>query len=95
MQADPHPDREAFGPGMFCEDSLYGCGSRNCISGTGKGDKEGISLGINLVTIVLLEYAVQRMPTVGQHVGIVLPQLLQEARRVFSIGEEQCNGSGG
>jgi hypothetical protein len=59
---------------------LYGGGGRNRISSTGKGDEKCVSLGIDLVTVVLLEHAAQEMPAIGQHVGILLTQLLQEAR---------------
>jgi len=57
---------------MLCEDPLYGRGCRNRVAGTSKSDKEGISLGIDLLTIVLLEQAAQQVPAIGQHSGIVL-----------------------
>ena len=48
----------------------------NSIGGTSKGDEEGISLGVNLVTMVLLEYVAQQASAIGQHVGIAFTQLL-------------------
>src|SRR5260221_8754999 len=59
MQTNTHPDRGTAGPGMFYEGSLYGSGSRNRIGGTSKGDEKRVSLGIDLVTVVLLEHAAQ------------------------------------
>src|SRR5437764_1023396 len=51
---------------------LLGYSCRDGIGGTSKGDKEGVSLGIDLVTMVLLEQAAQQVPAIGQHSGIVL-----------------------
>ena len=95
MQTNAYPYRCTAVPGMLCEGSLNGCGSHNCIGGMGEGDEEGISLRVHLVAVVLDEYFPQQLPTIGQHVGIMLIQLLQEMRRVFHIGEEQRHGSSG
>src|SRR5947209_16937460 len=72
MQPNAHTHRGAVRPHMICEGSLYVYSCRDGIGGTGKGDKEGVSLGIDLVTMVLLEQAAQQVPALGQHSGIVL-----------------------
>src|SRR5947209_20432471 len=60
MQPNAHPNRDAFGPGMFCENPLNGCGCGNRIGGTGKGDEEGISLGVNFASMKLDEQLPQQ-----------------------------------
>ena len=72
MQPNAHPHRGAVRPRLICEGSLYVYSCRDGIGSTSKGDKEGVSLGIDLVTIVLLEQAAQQVPAIGQHSGIVL-----------------------
>src|SRR5205823_11768681 len=72
MQSNAHPHRGAVRPRLICEGSLYVYSSRDGIGGTSKGDKECISLGIDLVTMVLLEQASQQVPAISQHSGIVL-----------------------
>lgn len=93
MQTNVYPYRGTAVPGMLCEGSLNGCGSHNCIGGT--GDEESIPLGVNFVAVVLDEHLPQQLPAIGQHVGIMLTQSLQEMRRAFYISEEQRHGSGG
>jgi hypothetical protein len=65
MQTNAHPHRDTVRPGMRCQDSLYGCGSRNPIAGTRKGHEKRVSLGINLETVVLLEHAAQQVPAIS------------------------------
>src|SRR5437588_12998405 len=72
MQPNAHAHRGAIRPRVTCEGSLYIYSCRDGIGGTGKGDKEGVSLGIDLVTIVLLEQAAQQVSAIGQHFSIVL-----------------------
>src|SRR5438067_89209 len=72
MQSNAHPHRDAARPCLICEGSLYVYSCRDGIGGTSKGDKECVSLGIDLVTMVLLEQASQQVPAIGQHSGIVL-----------------------
>src|ERR1051326_3601620 len=72
MQTDAYPHRDAFGPGMLCENPLNGCGSRNRISGTGKSDEEGIPLGVNFLAVVLHEHLPQQVSAIGQHISIGL-----------------------
>ena len=94
MQADTHPNRDAFGPGTFCENPLNGCGCGNRIGGTGKGDEEGISLGVNFAPMKLDEQLPQQVSALGQHIGVALPQLLQETRRACDIaGPSLATGS--
>jgi malate/lactate dehydrogenase len=46
------------------------------------------------VAVVLGERGTQQVPTISEHAGIALPDLLQQACRAFHIGEEQGDGSG-
>src|SRR5439155_6192964 len=93
MQTDTHPDRDTAGPGMLCQGPLYGGGSRNRISSACKGHEKGIPLRIDLVTMILCEHLPQQFSAFGQHIGVALAQLLQEARGALYIGEEQRDGS--
>src|SRR5262245_30297385 len=95
MQTDAYADGGSLRPGMIGEGTLYGNGSRNSIGGTCEGYKESIPLHIYLRAVALLENRAQQLPEVGHHIGVVLAQLLQEARGSFDVGEEEGNGSGG
>src|SRR5258708_21876940 len=93
MQANAYPHRCVIRPHMICEGSLYLYSCRDGIGGTSKGNKEGISLGVNFVAVILCEYLSQQVPAVSQHPSLALTQRLQEARRAFDIGEEQRHGA--
>ena len=64
------------------------------ISSTRKGHEKGISLRVNLVTMPSGKDCPQQATTIRQHTGVVLAQLLQEARRALDISKKQSNGSG-
>src|SRR5215470_17432284 len=78
---------------MIGEGTLHGNGSRNGVGGTCEGYKESITLHIYLRAVALIENRAQHLPEVGQHIGVVLTQLLQEARGSFNVGEEEGDGS--
>jgi hypothetical protein len=63
-----------------------GCyGSRDGISGTGKGEEKGVSLGIDFVTVRLLESGAQHLSALSQHTAVLLTYVLQQERRPLDI----------
>ncbi len=89
MQTNAYAHSDPLRPGMSEERALHGHGCCHSIAGTGKYHEKRVSLRIDFVAMVLREGAPQQVATVGQHAGVALAQLLQEARRAFHIAEEQ------
>ena len=91
----PHADahRHPFGPGMRGKSALGGHSSRDGIGDTRKGEEQGVSLGIDFVPVKLLESGAQHLSALSQHTAILLTYVLQQERRPFDIGEEQCDRS--
>src|SRR5438128_73436 len=79
MQTYAHPDRHALGPGMAHQGTLDSHCCRNRIGGTSKSDKESVTLGVNLLAVILRERCAQQVPALRQHAGVPIAQLLQEA----------------
>jgi hypothetical protein len=59
MQADTYSYSGTLRPGMIEKSTLNSYRSVDCTDGTIKGDEEGISLGIDLVAILLDEHLSQ------------------------------------
>src|SRR5262249_4384219 len=55
--------------------------------------KERISLGVDLMAIIRVECGTQEVPTLTEHTGIALAQLLEQLGRPLDIGEEECHCS--
>src|SRR5437899_867789 len=79
----PHADahHSPFGPGMRGKGALGSHSSRDGIGGTRKGEEKGISLRINFMSVILLESRSQQLPTLSQHMAILLTYVLQQERR--------------
>jgi hypothetical protein len=67
-----------------------GCDS---IAGASKGHEEGISLGVHLVPVPLLERGTVKLTVLLHHLGIALTHLLKQARGALDVREEQAHGS--
>src|SRR6266702_8087536 len=89
MQAYAHPHGHTIRPGMESHGSLRIHCCRDGIGGASKGHKEGISLGIDLVAMVLMESCTQQASALGQHVGVALTQTLEQAGGPFDVSEEE------
>jgi len=72
---------------------LHGC--TDGIGGASEGHEEGISLRVDLVAATRLERGTQEGPTLCQHVGVALAQLLQQLGRPLDVAEEQRDGTHG
>jgi hypothetical protein len=68
-------------------------GGSESIARTRKGYEEGITLGVNLVTVILMERCAQKEPARFQHVSVAFTCSLEQARRSFDVGEEQSDRS--
>jgi hypothetical protein len=58
------------------------------VGSASKDDKEGVTLGIYLVTMPLREGEAKQPPHLSQHFGIALAQMLKQTGGPFQIGEQ-------
>jgi hypothetical protein len=65
--------------------SVLGSGHR--VGCTGKRNKKGVALGVNLDTAMAREYLAQGTAVFGECIRIGVEQLIQESRRTLYIGE--------
>ncbi len=87
VQTHAHP-HHPFRPGMGSEGTLDSHYRRDGIGGASKGEEEGFSPRVDLVAVELKECGAQEVPTLVQEAGVVLTQLLKQARGPLDVGEE-------
>jgi hypothetical protein len=89
VKTDAHADRA----GRECLGELRGCGE-----GSGrrrKRDKERITLGVDLHSIVTATRFADDLPVCGERLGVGLrSQVVQKLRRPLDVGEEKGDGAG-
>jgi hypothetical protein len=56
--------------------------------------EERIALRVDLYTAVTSERVPQQAPVLGEHVGVIIAELLQQARRPFDVAEQKCDSAG-
>ena len=85
VEAHPYRDR-AGARGRSCA-SAAAAASRHRI---GKGDEEGIALGVDLDAALPLERGPEHAPVLRERAGIRLrPELVQKQRGAFDVGEKE------
>jgi hypothetical protein len=87
MQPHAYPDRPA------AECILPRLRARDGVRGAWKGDEERVALRVDLDASVSLERLAECAPVLREHVGVLLPELLQEPRRALDVGEEKGDRS--
>ncbi len=68
-------------------------GARHCVLGTGECDEERIALRVYFDAAVPFECLAQQPPVLGERVGIVVTELVEQARRPLDIREEEGDGA--
>src|SRR3954469_11446539 len=69
-------------------------GGRDRVGGTGKGDEEGVTLGVDLDPVMTVDRASQGSPVVGEEIGVSRPVLMDQPGRALDIGEQEGDGAG-
>jgi hypothetical protein len=87
MHADPHADRPTF------ELCLRVARGRQRVRRAGESDEKRIALRVHLDTAVPAEGLAQDSTVLGQHVGVLVAELVQKSRRAFDVGEEKRSPS--
>jgi hypothetical protein len=87
VKAHAHPNRAG------AERILAGLRGGNGVRGTREGDEEGVPLRVDLDAAVPLERFAECAPMLGEHVGVVLAELVQEPGRTLDVGEEEGDRS--
>src|SRR5712692_3848761 len=93
VYAHADTDRHTCWPGVAGESPLDGHSCREGIGGASKGHEEGVSLRVDLVTVILVECCSQEASTLAEHLGVALAHLLEEGAGSLHVGEEQGHGA--
>jgi hypothetical protein len=56
--------------------------------------EEGVALRVDLDTAMALEGFPQHTAVLGEDVGVAVAELVEQLRRAFDVGEEECDGPG-
>jgi hypothetical protein len=62
---------------------------------TGEGGEAGIALGVDLDPTMVSEGLSEDPPVLGQHLSIVLAQMLQQLSRALDVGEQERDRAAG
>ena len=57
-----------------------------------EGDEEGVTLGVDLATVVRVERRAQHALMLGEHLGVAAAQPRQQPRRALDVGEQERDG---
>jgi len=94
MNAHAHPELVAIGPGVRLEDDLRIRGGAHGIHRTVEGEKEGVALGVDLVTAVPCGGLSQQAAVGVQCLAVALgAESSQQVSRPFDICEEEGYGA--
>src|SRR5439155_12675762 len=89
VQAHAHPKVAPLRPLVASEAALSGQCGADCVLGPREGDKEGIALGVDLLTSSPREGLSEDALVLGQDIRVSAAQVLEQARRPFDVGEEK------
>jgi hypothetical protein len=64
------------------------CGG-NRGAGAGESDEEGVPLGVDFDAVVACDRCADEAPVFGESSGILVAELLEQARRALDVGEEE------
>jgi hypothetical protein len=78
-----------------CELALSVGGRSDCIARTGEGNKERVTLRVDLGAPVLGESLSQDSAVVGEDGCVVITEVVEQLRRALDVGEEEGDGPGG
>ena len=95
VRADADPDVHAVWPAAAREAQLAFCHSGHGGQRIGEHDEERVAFGPDLDSVVPAERAAQGSPVEAEDVLPGRPQLVDEARRAFDVGEDEGDSSRG
>ncbi len=88
VDAHPYADRSRGERLLSC------CGGCERVGRSSKRDEERVALRVDLDSVVRGEHLPQRASVLAECVGIRRPELVQQFRRPFDVGEEERDGAG-
>jgi hypothetical protein len=81
VQAHPHLDLDAFGPGVRQQGELALDGRQQSFAGTREGNEEGVPLRVHLIAAMGCERRTKQALMVPQHGAVAVAELLDEPGR--------------
>ncbi len=94
VQPHPHPHGGAVGPLVCLERALGRDGGANGIAGASERVEERVALRVDLRAAVRGERLADDPPVIARHVGVRVPELLEQPGRALDVGEHEGDGSG-
>jgi hypothetical protein len=94
VEAHSHPHVHAARPSVSGKGLLCRDGTRDRIFRAGKGNEQGVALGIDLAAVEVGEHAPEHAMVLLKHVRIAGPESLEQARRPLDVGEEERDRAG-
>jgi hypothetical protein len=75
----------ALGPTLGRERPLRADRSGHCVARPCERDEEGVTLGVDLAAVVLVERRPQQAPMLGEHLGVAAAQPRQQPCRPLDV----------
>jgi hypothetical protein len=64
----------------------------DCIACAGEREEERVALGVDLDPLVPLERVADELAMIGDQLGIVLAEPLEQTGGALDVGEDECDG---
>ena len=93
VDAHPHAHVDALGPTLRGQRALRAHRGGDRVARPHEGDEERVALGVDLVTVVLVERRPQQALMLGQHLGVAATQPRQQPRRTLDVAEQKRHGA--
>src|SRR5215218_3462392 len=87
-----HAHLDALGPTPGRERPLRAHRGGDRVARPREGDKERITLGVDLATVVLIERHAQQALMLAKHLGVAAAQPRQQPRRTLDVAEQERDG---
>jgi hypothetical protein len=91
VEPHPHARLRAARPVMERESGLRVGRSLDGATRVGEGDEEAVALRIHFDAVVAPERLTQQPTVLCENICVVVPELVQQARRALDVGEEEGN----
>jgi hypothetical protein len=92
MYSHAHAHVHAIGPGLRGKRALPRERGGNRVGRPRESDEEGVTLGVDLVTVVRVERRTKHALMLGEYVGVATAQPRQQSRRTLDVGEQKGDG---
>jgi hypothetical protein len=93
MDPDAHAHLDALRPPLGRQRPLRAHRGRDRVARPCEGDEEGVTLGVDLATVVRVERCAKHALMLGKHLGVAAAQPRQHPRRTLDVAEQKRDGS--